>query len=50
MTPATGDDINGTPDDEDGIVFLTALQPCKTAQIQMTALTTQPRGRVRRLL
>ena len=38
--PATGDDVNGTPDDEDGIVFLTALQPCKTAQIQMTALTT----------
>jgi hypothetical protein len=37
---ATGDDLNGVPDDEDGIVFLTALQPCKTAQIQMTAETT----------
>ena len=46
-TPSTGDDENGVTvngvvqDDEDGIVFLTALQPCKTAQIQMTALTTK---------
>ncbi len=39
-TPSTGDDNNGVPDDEDGIVFLTALQPCKTAQVQMTAETT----------
>ena len=35
-TPANGDDTSGAIDDEDGVVFLTPLQPCITAQVQLT--------------
>jgi uncharacterized repeat protein (TIGR01451 family) len=45
-TPADGDDRNGVLgensqviDDEDGVVFLTPLQPCTTGQVQLTAFT-----------
>ena len=38
-TPANGDDTTGEIDDEDGVTFLTPLQPCTTAQVQLTAFT-----------
>ena len=34
---ATGDDTNGAPDDEDGVVFQTPLLPGRPANIQVTA-------------
>jgi hypothetical protein len=43
--PANGDDLNGAVnggalvDDEDGVTFLTPLQPCITAQVQLRAFT-----------
>jgi uncharacterized repeat protein (TIGR01451 family) len=37
--PANGDDLNGGADDEDGVIFLTPLQPCTTAQVQLNAVT-----------
>jgi hypothetical protein len=36
--PATGDDLNGTPDDEDGVTVPT-LSSCNAAQVQLTAQT-----------
>jgi uncharacterized repeat protein (TIGR01451 family) len=37
---ATGDDANGVPDDEDGVVFTSALSPGATADIDVTANQT----------
>ena len=39
---ATGDDITGVPDDEDGIKFLKPLMPNTTATISMTAYVSGP--------
>jgi hypothetical protein len=39
VNPANGDDLNGTPDDEDGVTF-PVLVPCNSAQIQLTAQTS----------
>ena len=36
-TTASGDDANGTPDDEDGVIFLTPLAPGKRAKIEVVA-------------
>ncbi|OQB28039.1 MAG: Serine-aspartate repeat-containing protein D precursor [Chloroflexi bacterium ADurb.Bin180] len=36
---ATGDDINGVPDDEDGVIFATPLVPGRSATITVTAST-----------
>ncbi len=40
VVQANGDDANGEIDDEDGVLFLTPLQPCRTARIQLTAETS----------
>ncbi|MEZ4518084.1 MAG: SdrD B-like domain-containing protein [Chloroflexota bacterium] len=41
---ATGDDVNGSPDDEDGVVFLTPMVPGTTAQVEITTYAADDSG------